>query len=135
MAKRKKVSKLVKAKAKVDSRYWRNKADAAWSKEVRKDGHCFVCGGTEYLQGHYLITRWFLPLRHDVRNGITLCPCCHKWDRKISGHQSPFGLAWLLQQKRPDQWKWLMSVFDRWDEIAARKIDYKAAYERITDET
>jgi len=134
MAKRKKISKLAKAKADPRSRYWRSRADKLWSEIVRKDGHCLVCGATEYLQAHHLISRWVLPLRHDLRNGLSLCPLCHKFGRKISGHKSPFGLAWFLQKNQPQTWRWLMRVFDNWDEYVDKVADYKKAYERLMKE-
>ena len=133
MAKRKKISKLAKAKKDITSRYWRNKADAVWSKAVRRDGRCLVCGTTESLQAHHLISRWIIPLRHELMNGVCLCPKHHKWDRHISGHQSPFGLAVLILREKPDVWAWLTETFNNWYEIvgAGVGVDYKAAYERL----
>ena len=129
--KKKKLNRLEKAKLKVNSRYWRNKADAEWSISVRHSAVCIVCGRTDKLQAHHLISRWVLPLRHNLNNGVAMCPTCHKWDRKISGHQGPMGLAWLLQRQRPEQWAWLMGVYDRWDEIAKEPVDFQQAFMRL----
>ena len=129
----KKLSKLAKAKTKPCSRYWRNKADTAWSLVVRRDGRCLICGRTDHLQAHHLITRWVPQLRHEPLNGVCCCPTHHKWDKKISGHQSPFGLAWLLQRDQPEKWEWLMQTFDRWDEATAVDINYEQAYARLDE--
>lgn len=129
--KKKKPNRLEKAKAKVTSRYWRNKADAAWSILVRQNATCAVCGRTDKLQAHHLISRWVLQLRHNPLNGIVLCPIHHKWDRKISGHQGPMGLAWLLQKQKPEQWAWLMSIYEMWDEITDGPVDFQQAYLRL----
>ena len=129
----KKPSKLAKDKANPNSRYWRNKADAAWSKAVRSAGRCLVCGETKNLQAHHLISRWVLPLRHDFMNGVCLCPKHHKWDRYISGHQSPFGLAWTLKREMPDAWAWLMETFDFWYEVMAEEVNFKEAYNNLCE--
>ena len=124
----KKPSKLAKDKADPNSRYWRNKADAAWSKAVRSAGKCLVCGATKNLQAHHLISRWVPQLRHDIMNGVCLCPKHHKWDKQISAHQSPMGLAWVLQREMPDTWVWLMQTFLYWANVTAMEVNYQLAF-------
>jgi len=123
MAKKKKISKLAKAKANPNSKYWRNKADKSWSLLIRRN-NCFVCGTDQNLQAHHIIDRWVLQLRHEPLNGVSLCPAHHKWGRKVSGHKGAFGLAWLLQQKNPEQWEWLMSQFSNWDVITEQSTNF-----------
>lgn len=130
-SKPKKLTKLAKAKAAPNSRYWRNKADAAWSRQVRKAGRCAVCGTTKNLQAHHLISRWVPQLRHDIMNGVCLCPLHHKWGKQISAHQSPMGLAWTLMREMPDAWRWLMQTFQYWDDVTAMEINYQKAYNEL----
>ena len=55
-------------------------ADAKWRAEVLgNDGHkCAVCGVTEPLHAHHVFSRQAYPhLRHDTRNGVTLCAVDH----------------------------------------------------------
>ena len=122
-----KLSKLAKAKLNPKSKYWRNKADKEWSLLIRRDG-CLVCGTIENLQAHHIIDRWVLPLRHELLNGVSLCPSHHKYNRKISGHRGAFGLAWLLQKLQPERWEWLSHQFVAWDEIVKKPIDFQLAY-------
>jgi len=130
--KKAKKSKLAKSKADPKSKYWRNKADKSWSLYIRRH-KCIVCGSGEYLQAHHLVDRWVRPLRHNPLNGVPLCPKHHKWWLKISGHKGPFGLAWLLQKSYPEQWLWVMSQFERWDEMMAEPVNYQEAYLRMEE--
>ena len=54
------------------------KEDKAWSLAVKKKAKfkCEICGrpkGEVKLNSHHIISRRFKKLRHDVRNGISLC--------------------------------------------------------------
>ena len=56
------------------------KLDAKWRSEVLgNDSHkCAVCGATEPLHAHHVFSRQAYPhLRHDTRNGVTLCGVDH----------------------------------------------------------
>ena len=119
---------LAKRRANPNSSYWRNKADAAWSLVVRAPGRCLVCGSPDHLQAHHLVSRVVLPLRHEPLNGVCLCSKHHCFDRRISGHRSPFGLAWLLERQSPQQWAWLMGIFASWDAVVARPVNFQQAY-------
>lgn len=131
MAKCKRQSKISKAKADPASRYWRNKADAAWRAEIiRQDGgKCFACEAKENLNAHHLFDRFARKdLRHHLCNGITLCPRHHKWDARCSPHRGPVGFFELLRRERPGVWDWAVANLDR-PEVEA--IDYRAAYHRL----
>lgn len=67
------------------------KLDELWSKKVReRDNHkCRVCGNTEGINAHHIITRKNYALRWDLTNGISLCPRCHVYDSKQSAHGNP----------------------------------------------
>ena len=131
--KKAKKSKLAKSKADPKSKYWRNKADKAWSLYIRRRHKCLICGTEEYVQAHHLIDRWILPTRHHPLNGVPLCPKHHKWNRKISGHKSPYGIAWMLRKSYPKQWEWLMAQFERWDEMVAEPVNYQETYLRLEE--
>lgn len=69
-----------------------------WSKAVRaRDGHkCVECGATGRLHAHH-IKPWkdYPKLRHELSNGITLCPPCHS-----RAHGFPFK-DWVYKTKSP----------------------------------
>lgn len=45
---------------------------------ILRDKKCMRCGATENLQAHHLKSwRSHPDLRHDVSNGVALCPLCH----------------------------------------------------------
>jgi len=112
------------------SKYWRTKADKSWSEVVRKNNKCTVCGSDQNLQAHHMINRHVLKYRHMPLNGLSLCPSCHKFNRKISGHQGPLGLAWVLQTKHPDRWKWLCEQYENWDSNL-KPLNYKERYTEL----
>ena len=56
------------------------KLDAKWREYVLSNDSykCAVCGATEPLHAHHVFSRQAYPhLRHNVRNGITLCAVDH----------------------------------------------------------
>ncbi len=127
--KRKKKTALQKSRDNVRSKYWRKKADTRWSLKVRaRDGNrCVMCGATENAQAHHLIDRSAKLLRHKLKNGLTLCPKCHKFNRRRSAHKGaiPF-VAWLARN-RFGQFSW---VLDHWS-VDGPNYDYKLAYELL----
>jgi hypothetical protein len=109
-----KKSKLQKRIDDPCSRYWRNKADDLWRQMIFEiEGHkCAVCGATEHLNAHHLIPRTFLYFRHDLRNGILLCPSHHKYGNVLSAHKNPIRFVLWFMKNRPPQWSWLSEQFD-----------------------
>lgn len=73
------------------------KADRLWSQAIkaRDKGRCQKCGkpGTD---PHHIFTRSIKHLRHDLRNGVTLCKGCHVFG-PTSAHKGPEAFRdWLL---------------------------------------
>lgn len=81
------------------------KGDKGWAKAVkdRDEWACVICGSTTRPNAHHLIVRENHLTKHDVMNGITLCPKHHFFDRKISAHNNPIGFWVWLCEHRPEQ--------------------------------
>ncbi len=99
------------------------KADKLWGEAVRlRDKHtCQRCGklGTN---PHHIFTRSIKHMRHDLSNGVTLCPGCHTL-RPDSAHKGPEHFRdWLIKYKGEAS---LKSLKD-WSLITA-KPDYNAS--------
>ena len=64
--------------------------DRQWQEAiVERDGACQIghliahdCM-VQPISGHHIIGRKYKETRHDMRNGIGLCPKCHQW---VHGH-------------------------------------------------
>ena len=88
-------SGLIEAKAKKRKPTERQKlsdtCDKLWSEIVKKhwDNKCAICGATDNLNSHHIITRSEKNLRWDVRNGICLCALHHTLSAKLSAHKTP----------------------------------------------
>ena len=82
-------------------------ADRLWSRAVRDDwdNRCAVCGKGK-VEAHHLVPRQFNATRYELRNGISLCSHCHKFDAEISPHQNAAGWLDWLQITHPDLWSW-----------------------------
>lgn len=82
------------------------KALAAWSKEVRKEGKCQICGSTNHVQAHHILPRERYP-EHKLNpmNGVALCSNHHKWS-KWSAHRNPLFFILWLRRKFPDKYEW-----------------------------
>jgi 5-methylcytosine-specific restriction endonuclease McrA len=53
---------------------------SSWSKEVRErdNNSCQVCGTTDNLHAHHIISKHFFPeLAYNINNGVSLCSTCH----------------------------------------------------------
>ena len=125
-----KKSKLSKSRNDPTSRYWRNKADIAWSQVVRKDGKCAICGATEHLNAHHLLARENLHTRHEVMNGEVLCPKCHKFSRTESAHKNPIRFVIWLMANKPETWKWLLANHNMTN--VPDRLNYKERYTALT---
>ncbi len=130
--KKKKKTKLQKKKDNPCSKYWRTKADTLWSKLIREreENKCVICGAKENIQAHHLISRDVKVLRHCLDNGISLCPSCHKFDRRLSAHRGAIPYALWLEEHRKSQHWWVMEHFLNEDE----GWDYKEAYNRLKND-
>lgn len=139
-----KLSKLAKSKAKVDSRYWRVKADTKWSESVRNraGNKCEVCGSTNHVQAHHIVDRSIWQLRHDLTNGICVCVLHHKYNRLRSAHKGTLLFHNWMRERWPERIRLLVLqanlIEDDTDLVLVgaegwnEKRDYKAAYKRLT---
>ena len=123
-------SKLSKHKAQKNSKYWRNKADAEFSR-IFAGKPCIVCGTTKSTCGHHLIPKGrCAEHRHTLMNGIPLCPTHHTMGNDMAAHsQSSLVVAkfvlWFKEHYlRRMEW-YIEHQFDN------GKPDYRAAYERL----
>ena len=117
-------------------KYWRNKCDARWREIIRKPARCAICGKSAgQLHVHHLISRSAVFFRHNINNGILLCPTCHNFgfgqgnDEKISAHGTPWAFEDWMKEHRPDQYAWW--VKNRHQVITGVTIDYEAVYEQL----
>jgi hypothetical protein len=79
----------------------KRKADKLWSEAIRKIGHCEICGATDYLNAHHIVSRKNSNLRWNLRNGVCLCAGkCHKFGLN-SVHNNPFTIVDFLTSKKP----------------------------------
>ncbi len=103
----KKHKNLLRRKKDDNSTYWRKKADTQWSLLIRRIWpDCVVCGKNSILHAHHLVTRSIGGLRHDLNNGISLCPSCHMYSNHLSAHKAPFEFMLWLEEHRPTQYMW-----------------------------
>ena len=84
--------------------------DKAWAIDVKtRDGWmCPVCTtlgmvSTARLNAHHLIVRENHETKFDRRNGLSLCPKHHFFDRQISAHNNPLGLFFWMEKYRSEQ--------------------------------
>ena len=70
-----------------------------WSIKVRNtyDNKCVICGSDKFINAHHIESRKNSALRFDIKNGVALCPKCHKFGIN-SAHNSPIWFhQWLLK--------------------------------------
>lgn len=84
------------------------KEDREWAKKVKqRDQECVICGKQEHLNAHHIIPREIKEFKHDMKNGITLCPRHHRFSFELSAHQNPLAFFMWLEQNRPMQLNYL----------------------------
>ena len=83
-----------------------------------RDGHrCIVCGRTEHIQVHHLISREIKELWLDMNNLICLCPSHHKFSHhELSFHGNSMLAAIWLQKNRPSTWQWLQKQYEKYEQ-------------------
>ena len=112
--------------------------DKLWSEMVRAAGKCAICGRSDVqLHAHHLITRSARFFRHNLNNGMCLCPRCHEFNigdvvdgvRRISAHQTPeFFREWMWAHL-PEQAAWWEK--NRYAVAGGAKIDYDQVYDAL----
>lgn len=78
------------------------KADKLWSEIIRSKGRCEVCGRTDTLNAHHIVSRSNHYLRHETRNGVCLCALHHVFGNQ-SAHKDPLWFYdWLDSYRKID---------------------------------
>ena len=80
----------------------RNKLDKQWREKIRlRDKTCQICHKRgKRLNAHHLVSRSNAKFRHDLDNGILLCPFHHMFSREISAHKGSFAfMIWFINHK------------------------------------
>lgn len=112
MAKKpKKPKRVTKAQLLRKARTQRNKDLIVWAKAIKeRDGHkCQVCGQTDYLNSHHLISKRHFPhLRLELMCGIALCSGHHSL-KKHSAHQNGIWFSEWLRINKPEQFAWAVA--------------------------
>jgi len=77
--------------AKAQAKKLLNQKDKEWRELVKAefDNKCIICGRTDIIHAHHLFPREIKQFRHEVLNGVTLCPLHHKYSIEISAHKNP----------------------------------------------
>jgi len=86
------------------------KLDKIWADEVKRiDNYkCAICGSIKTLNSHHILPKHgYKELRHNLKNGITLCVTCHKFG-KNAAHKNALAFAEFLAIHRPTQYYYLM---------------------------
>lgn len=88
----------------------RNFCDDLWaiSVKLRDNNKCVICGATEYINAHHLISRRIYKTRFMLSNGISVCPKCHEYSLSCSFHTAWWGAETWVKENRPEQYQiWL----------------------------
>ena len=104
------MNKLKEAK---EARKKLRKEDKAWSITIRNraNNRCEICGRDEVtMNAHHIIPRENREFRHNLMNGICLCPKCHKYSFEISAHKNPLAFFKWLEKNKPKQYKYLKEM-------------------------
>jgi 5-methylcytosine-specific restriction endonuclease McrA len=93
---------------------------------------CAVCGAEGgQLHVHHLISRARHFFRHNLMNGILLCPRCHVFNADLSAHGAPWAFEDWMKTNRPEQYEWWAK--NRTATIPQLKIDYQAVRMGLLD--
>jgi hypothetical protein len=88
----------------------RNKADKQWREAVlNRDGSlCVICQSTNRINCHHIIPRTIKEFRHNVTNGICLCPKHHKWGTYSAHKHGLWFYNWLMTNRK-EQFEYLIT--------------------------
>lgn len=107
-----------------------------WSLAVRArvDFTCEYCGIKKgelnennkpvKIDAHHLMNRDVrdCPLKFDIRNGIALCPTCHKWSPNNAFHSNPIKtVAWLIENN-DSRYQFVLENYDKQIDLQSRDI-------------
>ena len=95
---------------------------------------CAICGSLNTC-GHHIVPRSRSSfLRHDLQNIISLCPTHHMFSNEIAPHSTNslavHAFVEFIKEKFPNRYSYLLS-----NQHTIQKPDWKAAYERLKNET
>ena len=97
-----------------------NKQDKEWKEKVKlKDNYkCAICGKEsekgrgKALHVHHIIPREIKELRHDPKNGITLCARHHKYNYALSAHKNSLSFFIWMEKNRIEQLEYLKKIIE-----------------------
>ena len=115
----KKTEKIKKKKLESTAKI-RRRLFKLWSLIVRKNSECEFCGIenkatningiSTKLDAHHLISRDVkdMPLKFEIKNGICLCPICHKWGMPSFHRDAITTITWLIKN-HPDRYNYVLN--------------------------
>ena len=81
-----------------------------WSRRIRINMTCQVCGSMENLDSHHLLPKERWPeYKFELMNGICVCKKCHKFG-KFSFHKNPIWSSEWLKSNHPKLFNWVMNT-------------------------
>ena len=91
-----------------------------------------VCGASDTVHCHHLIGRQQVFYRHNLNNGVCLCPNHHTFSIELSAHASPWAFEEWMEEHLPEQYDWW--VKNRNKVITGVKIDYEKVFHTLEDQ-
>ena len=92
-----------------------------WSQSVRSRANyrCEICGKGRgdivnekavKIDAHHIISKYIkdCPLKYDIRNGVSVCSGCHKFNSN-SWHKNPIRTITWLSLSKHDDYEWLLA--------------------------
>ena len=88
----------------------RRKQDREWAIKVRElfNGKCAICPSRNRINSHHIIPKEIKETRHDIKNGIALCPKHHKFNVFFSAHRNPLWFMKWMAHNRKEQTEYLL---------------------------
>ncbi len=124
-------------------RNYKKLCDRLWQRliKARARYRCELCGAeSSQLHAHHLIPRQAVFFRHNLNNGVCLCPRCHTFNygqgsdnnqEAISAHGTPWAFEDWLREHKPDQYAWFTK--NRHKVFTGVKINYEQVYEQLLE--
>ena len=109
---------------KASKKTMRKKCDILWSKLVRANGECVMCGKPGPLNAHHIQGRTSLAVRYNLENGLCLCVGCHF----IAHHKQVTFSLWLQEYLGSG----LLEKLHELDKPTYGKFDYQETFEYLT---
>jgi hypothetical protein len=116
----------------------RRKLLKLWSENVREKNNftCAFCGTQKgdinkfnpelksRVDAHHLLQKEIkdCPLKYEIKNGISLCPSCHKFNGEHSAHKSPIVFYNWFREKYPNEYDFILKNSNIRVDLDNRKI-------------